>query len=153
MLEEVASYIWGHSNSLIKNLTPFKDDAEILFPTVLMQSDCKQVEDIFFQMASTKIDFYFEVSKQLQNKVLSYLTGATQHRETGFTETNSYFISLMEKKHIQQFILPVDRFFVNLWADKKAVDLTPKYYQLDEDTNQASIFSPCTRYKLVKMID
>ena len=98
MLEEVASYIWGHSNSLIKNLTPFKDDAEILFPTVLMQSDCKQVEDIFFQMASTKIDFYFEVSKQLQNKVLSYLTGATQHKETGFTETNSYFISLMEKK-------------------------------------------------------
>ena len=77
MLEEVASYIWGHSNSLIKNLTPFKDDAEIIFSTVLMLSDCKQGEDIFFQMASTKIDFYFEVSKKLQNKVLSYLTGAT----------------------------------------------------------------------------
>ena len=77
MLEEVASYIWGHSNSLIKNLTPFKDDAEIIFSTVLMLSDCKQGEDIFFQMASTKIDFYFEVSKQLQNKVLSYLIGAT----------------------------------------------------------------------------
>ena len=30
MLEkEVASYIWVHSNSLIKDLTPFEDDAEI----------------------------------------------------------------------------------------------------------------------------
>ena len=26
MLEEVASYIWAHNNSLIKNLTPFEDD-------------------------------------------------------------------------------------------------------------------------------
>ena len=29
MLEEVASYIWAHGNSLIKNLTPFQHDAEI----------------------------------------------------------------------------------------------------------------------------
>ena len=65
MLEEVASYIWAHSNSLIKNLTPFEDDAEIHLLNVLMQSICKQPEDTFIQMVSPKIDFYFEVFKQL----------------------------------------------------------------------------------------
>ena len=65
MLEEVASYIWAHSNSLIKNLTPFEDDAEIRLLNVLMQSICKQPEDTFIQMASPKIDFYFEVFKEL----------------------------------------------------------------------------------------
>ena len=65
MLEEVASYIWAHSNSLIKNLTPFEDDAEIHLLHVLMQSICKHTEDSFIQMASPKIDFYFEVFKQL----------------------------------------------------------------------------------------
>ena len=36
MLEEAASYTWGHSNSLIKNLTLFEDDAEIRLLNVLM---------------------------------------------------------------------------------------------------------------------
>ena len=75
MLEEVASY-------LIKNLTPFEDDAEIHLLNFLMQSICKQPEDTFIKMASLKIDFYFEVFKQLKNHVLSYLTGATQHKDT-----------------------------------------------------------------------
>ena len=35
-----------HSNSLIKNLTPFEDDVEILLLNLLMQSICKQPEDI-----------------------------------------------------------------------------------------------------------
>ena len=65
MLEEVASYIWAHSNSLIKNLTPFEDDAKIRLLNVLMQSIRKQPEDTFIQMASPKINFYFEVFKQL----------------------------------------------------------------------------------------
>ena len=69
MLEEVASYIWAHSNSLIKNLTPFEDDAEIRLLNFLMQSICKQPEDTFIKMASLKIDFYFEVFKQLENQV------------------------------------------------------------------------------------
>ena len=80
MLEkEVASYIWVHSNSLIKSLTPFKDDAEICLLNFLMWSIiCKQPEDTFIKkMASPKIDFYFEVFKQLKNHVLSYLTAAT----------------------------------------------------------------------------
>ena len=61
MLEEVGSYIWAHSNSLIKNLSTFEDDAEICLLNVLMQSICKQPEDTFIQMASPKIDFYLEV--------------------------------------------------------------------------------------------
>ena len=77
MLEEVASYIWAHSNSLIKNLTPFEDDAEIRLLNVLMSSICKQPENTFIQMASPKIYFYLEVFKQLYNHVLTYLTGAT----------------------------------------------------------------------------
>ena len=62
MLEEVASYTWAHSNSLIKNLTPFEDDAEIRLLRFLMQSICKQPED-FIKMASPKFEFYFEVFK------------------------------------------------------------------------------------------
>ena len=67
MLEEVASYIWAHSNYLIKNLIPFEDFTEIFLPSVLMFqcSICKQPEDTFIQMGSSKIDFYFEVFKQL----------------------------------------------------------------------------------------
>ena len=69
--------IWVYSNSLIKNLTAFEDDAEIRLLYFLMQSICTQPEDTFIKMASLKIDFYFEVLKQLKNHVLSYLTGAT----------------------------------------------------------------------------
>ena len=75
--KEVASYIWVHSNSVIKTLTPFEDDAEIHLLNFLMQSICKQPEDTFIKMASTKIDFYFKVFKQLENHFLSYLIGAT----------------------------------------------------------------------------
>ena len=54
--------MWVHSNSLIENLTPFEDDAEIRRLNFLMQSICKQpAEDTFIKMASSKIDFYFEV--------------------------------------------------------------------------------------------
>ena len=70
--------IWVHSNSLIKNLTPFEDDAEIRLLNFLMWSICQQPEDTFIKkMASPKIDLYFEVFKELKNHVVSYLTGAT----------------------------------------------------------------------------
>ena len=82
MLEDVARYIWAHSNSLIKSLATFEDDAEIRLLNVLMHSLCKQQEDTFIQVASPKNDFYFEVFKQLQNHILSYLTGATYHKDT-----------------------------------------------------------------------
>ena len=56
--KEVASYM-VHINSLIKNLTPFEDDAEIRWLNFLMQSIWKQSEDTFIKMASLKIDFNF----------------------------------------------------------------------------------------------
>ena len=66
-----------HYNSLIKNLTPFEDDAESRLLSFLMPSIFKQPEDTLIKMVSHKTDFYFEVFKQLKNHVLSYLTGAT----------------------------------------------------------------------------
>ena len=39
------------SNSLIKNLTPFEDDAEIRLLNFLMQFICKEPEDNFIKMA------------------------------------------------------------------------------------------------------
>ena len=69
--------IWVYSNSLIKNLTPFENDTENRLLNFVMWFICKQPEDTFIKMASLKIDFYFEVFKQLKNDVLSYLTGAT----------------------------------------------------------------------------
>ena len=71
-----------HNNSLIKHLTPLEDDAEIRLLNFLMQSIFKQPEDTFIKMASPKVDFYFELFKQLKNHVLSYLTGATEHKDT-----------------------------------------------------------------------
>ena len=56
--------IWVHSNSLIKNLTPFEDDAEIRLLNFLMKSICKQPEDTFIKMASLKIGFNFELFMQ-----------------------------------------------------------------------------------------
>ena len=53
----VASYTWVHSNSLIKNLTLFEDDAEICLLNFLIQYISKQPEDTFIKMASPKIDF------------------------------------------------------------------------------------------------
>ena len=77
--------MWVHSNSLIKNLTLFKSDTEIRSFNFLMQSIFKQPEQkILYQVAFLpKYDFYFEVFKQLKNHILSYLTGATQHKDTG----------------------------------------------------------------------
>ena len=67
MLERRWLAIWVHGNSLIKNLIPFEDDAEICLLNFLMWSICKQPEDTFInKMASPKIDFYFEVFKQLK---------------------------------------------------------------------------------------
>ena len=42
-----------------------------------------QATQFFIKMALLETDFYFEVFKQLKNHVLSYLTGATQHKGTG----------------------------------------------------------------------
>ena len=70
-----------------------------------------------------------------------------------FTKTNCYFHSFTYEKNIfsSSSYQWVD-FFVNLLADRKAVDSTPKYSLLAGDKNQTSIFSPSTSYKLVNSV-
>ena len=72
-----------------------------------------------------------------------------------FTETNSCFYSFTyEKKYISSSSSCqwVD-FFVNLLADRKVINSTPKYYLLARDTNQASIFLSLHKCKWVNSID
>ena len=115
MLEEVASYnVWAYSNSLIKNLTIFEDGSEIGLLNVVMQSNCKQPEDTFIQMASPKIDFYFEFFKQVFKNLLKL--------------TAIFIASLMEKKHMQPFILPVDRLFCEFVGKEKSCGFNTKIF-------------------------
>ena len=89
-------------------------------------------------MASLKTDFYFEVFKQLKNHVLSI----------SHMKENLFIDSLMKiKTYLAVHLTSGKIFLVNLLADSKAADSTPKYSLLAGDTNQASIFSPCIRYK------
>ena len=79
-------------------------------------------------MASLKIDFYFEVFEQLKKHVLSFSQEQHSMKTLEFTETNSYFYSFTYERNIcsSSSYQWVD-FFVNLLADRKAVDSTPKY--------------------------
>ena len=73
-----------------------------------------------------------------------------------FAETNSYFYIFTYQKNIYLAVSSSDQwvdFSVNLLAVRKAVDLTPKYFLLAWNTNQASVFSPCIRCKWIKSID
>ena len=89
-------------------------------------------------------------------KTMFWVISQEQHsiKALEFTETNSYFYSFTYEKNIfsSSSYQWVD-FFVNLLADRKAVDSTPKYSLLAGDKNQASIFSPSIRYKWVNSID
>ena len=59
--------VWMHNNSLIKNLTPFEDEAGIRLLNFLITSIYTQPEDTFIKMALLKINFFFEVFKQLKH--------------------------------------------------------------------------------------
>ena len=61
--------------SSIKYLTLFEDDTEIRLLSFLMYANSQKI--LFIKMASLKIDFLFEVFKQLKDHVLSYFIGAT----------------------------------------------------------------------------
>ena len=54
--------IWVHSNSLIRNSTPFEDDT---YSFTQFSNVCKQPEDTFIKMSLLKIDFYFQVFNQI----------------------------------------------------------------------------------------
>ena len=134
--------IWVHSNSLIKNLTPFEDDTEICWLNFLMQSICKQPEDSFIKMASLKIDFYSEVFKQLKPCFELSHRSKIAWRQWNLLKLTAIFIASLKKKTYLAFSSSyqwVD-FFVNLLAHRKAVDSTPKYSLLAWDTNPTSIF-------------
>ena len=77
-------------------------------------------------------------------KTMFWVISQEQHsiRTFEFTETNSYFYSFTygKKTYLAVHLTSGYRFFVNLLADRKAVDSTPKYYLLAGDTNQASFF-------------
>ena len=135
-----------HSDSLIKNLTPLEDDAEIRFLSFPMYANSQKIHS---KLISTL--------KFLSNwKTMFWVISQEQHsiKTLEFTETSSYFYSFTYEKNIfsSSSYQWVD-FFVNLLADRKAVDSTPKYSLLAGDKNQASIFSPSIRYKWVNSID
>ena len=112
------------------------------------QSIFKQPEDSFIKIGSPKIDFCFEVFKLLKNHVLSYLTGATWHKDRNLLKLTAIFIaSLMKKTYLAVHLTSGQILLENLLAGRKAVDSTPKYSLLAGDKNQASVFSPSIRYK------
>ena len=139
--------IWVHSDSLIKNLTPLENNAEIRLLNFPMYANNSQ--KIHSKLIST-LQF-------LSNwKTMFWVISQEQHsiKTLEFTKTNSYFYSFTYEKNIfsSSFYQWVD-FFVNLLADRRAVDSTPTYSLLACDTNQASIFSSRIRYKWVNSID
>ena len=44
------------------------------------------------------------------------------YRHWNLLKVTAIFIASLMEKNIYQFLLPLDRFFVNLLADRKAVD-------------------------------
>ena len=66
------------------------------------------------KIGSPKIDFCFEVFKLLKNHVLSYLTGATWHKDRNLLKLTAIFIASLMKKTIfsSSSHQSVGRFFV-----------------------------------------
>ena len=145
-----------HSNSLTKISTPFEDEAEIrLGYSIFLFSLFANSQKIpLSRWLHSKL---ISTLKFLRNwKTMFWVISQEQHsiKTLEFTETNSYFHSFTYEKNIfsslsYQWVF----FFVNLLADRKAVDSTPRYSLLAGDKNQASIFSPCLRYKWANSID
>ena len=81
-------------------------------------------------MALLKIDFYFEVFKQTEKPCfeLSHRSNIAQRHWNLLKLTAIFTASLMKKTYlaVSSSYQWVD-FFVNLLADRKAVDSTPKY--------------------------
>ena len=109
--------MWVNSNSLIKDLTPFEDDAEIRL---------LQIISTLKFLSNWNTMFWVISQDQYSIKTLE------------FTETNSYFYSFTyEEKNIfsSSFILPVGRCFCEFVGRQKSCGFNSK------------IFSACLRYK------
>ena len=86
-----------HSDSLIKTSTPFENDAESRLLNFLMYLVYFQTDRRCFYQDDFKIDFCFQV-KILKNHVLSYLTGATLHKDRSLLKLTAIFIASLIKK-------------------------------------------------------
>ena len=137
--------IWVHSNSLIKNLTPFEDDAEIRLLNFLMYANSQKI--LLSRWLHSKL---ISTLKFLSNwKTMFWVIPQPQHsiKTLEFIETNSYFHSFTyEKTYLAVHLTSGYIFFENFLADRKAVYSTPKYYLFPGDKNQASVFSPSIRW-------
>ena len=90
--------IWVHSNSLIKNLTPFEDDAEIRLLNFLMYANSQKI--LLSRWLHSKL---ISTLKFLSNwKTMFWVISQEQHsiKTLEFTETNSYFYSFTYGKNI-----------------------------------------------------
>ena len=103
-----------HSDSLIKNLTPLEDDAEIRFLSFPMYANSQKIHS---KLISTL--------KFLSNwKTMFWVISQEQHsiKTLEFTETNSYFHSFTYEKNIfsSSSYIPVDRFSLRIcWQTEK----------------------------------
>ena len=90
---------WVHSDSLIKNLTPFEDDAEICLLNFLMYPDSQKI----LLSRTSPLEF---------TETNSYFYSFT-YEKTAYLAVSSCY----------QWV----DVFVNLLAGRKAVDSTPEY--------------------------
>ena len=90
--------IWVHSNSLIKDLTPFENDAEICLFNFLMYANSQKI--LLSRWLHSKL---ISTLKFLSNwKTMFWVISQEQHsiKTLEFTETNSYFYSFTYGKNI-----------------------------------------------------
>ena len=114
--------IWVHSNSLIKNLTLFEDDAEIRLLNFLMYANSQKI--LLSRWLHSKL---ISTLKFLSNwKTMFWVISQEQHsiKTLEFTETNSYFHSFTyEKIYLAVHLIyqcAVDRFSLRIcWQAEK----------------------------------
>ena len=90
--------IWVHSNSLIKDLTPFENDAEICLFNFLMYANSQKI--LLSRWLHSKL---ISTLKFLSNwKTMLWDISQEQHsiKILEFIETNSYFYSFTYEKNI-----------------------------------------------------
>ena len=138
--------IWVHSNSLIKNLTPLEDGAEIRLLSFPMYANSQKIHS---KLISTL--------KFLSNwKTMFWVISQEQHsiKTLEFTETNSYFHSFTYEKNI--FSSSSYQWVDFIWefaGRQKSCGFNTKIFSACWRYKPGFYFSPCIRYKWVNSID
>ena len=88
--------IWAHSNSLIKNWTPFEDDGEICLLNFLMYVNSQKI--LPSRWLHSKLISTLEFLSN--RKTMFWVISQEQHniKTLGFTKTDSYFYSFTYEK-------------------------------------------------------